>query len=244
MLKGEFYETTKSGKLIIERYVSSVEVYVKFLNTGNVRKATAQAIRQGNVNDPNKVSVFGKGAIGSGKYKSLLNGSKNPAYLVWYSMLSRCYNPKDKYYSIYGARGAEISKDWLVFQDFAEFYFNNYLEGTKLDKDIKVIGNTLYSRDTCLFVPESLNGVFISGVSNGVHYLEGRRKYQAIISKIDAPSGCKEFFSYEDARRAYLEAKQNKVDFLVGRHLKIGNITEEAAKYCSTFIERYLKEAC
>lgn len=31
---------------------------------------------------------------------------------IWYDMMSRCYNPKNKRYNCYGARGIEVHKPW------------------------------------------------------------------------------------------------------------------------------------
>ena len=52
----------------------------------------------------------------------------------------------------------------------AEWIENNYYEipGEKmcLDKDILCKGNKLYSRDTCIFVPERINNLFIKRDNN------------------------------------------------------------------------------
>lgn len=41
-----------------------------------------------------------------------------PEYGVWNTMKSRCLNPKNKKYSIYGGRGITITPRWMEFQNF------------------------------------------------------------------------------------------------------------------------------
>lgn len=46
--------------------------------------------------------------------------SKLPEYKVWKGMKKRCYNPNDKRYEHYGARGIVVADVWL--KDFPAFY--------------------------------------------------------------------------------------------------------------------------
>jgi hypothetical protein len=47
--------------------------------------------------------------------------SHTPVYTAWISMISRCYNPKDKKYKDYGGRGITVGERWREgFEAFLE----------------------------------------------------------------------------------------------------------------------------
>ena len=65
-----------------------------------------------------------------------------------------------------------VYEGWHNFQNFAKWYEDNYYEIEEeqmhLDKDILVKGNKVYSPDTCVFVPETINGLFVK--SNAITF--------------------------------------------------------------------------
>ena len=79
-------------------------------------------------------------------------------------MLRRCYDEKlHKKYPTY--IDCKVCEEWLNFQNFAKWYYNNYyeIENEKicLDKDILHKGNKIYSPDNCVFVPNNINVLFV-----------------------------------------------------------------------------------
>jgi len=40
------------------------------------------------------------------------------AYRTWQSMIKRCYNPNDKSYKYYGAKGIKVCETWGLFDNF------------------------------------------------------------------------------------------------------------------------------
>lgn len=46
--------------------------------------------------------------------------SKTPTYRSWEAMLSRCNNPNNNRYPIYGNRGIAVCERWLKFENFLE----------------------------------------------------------------------------------------------------------------------------
>ena len=133
--------------------------------------------------------IYGVGYNSGGVYKSRVGGIKTYAYTVWYDMIRRCYSkafhverPSHENCTVYHA--------WLDFQVFAEWYESQPFtgEGTQLDKDILVKGNSFYSPDTCLVVPKEINMLFVrnknksSGLPHGVRRVTNSEYYQVNVS--------------------------------------------------------------
>lgn len=77
----------------------------------------------------------------------------------YYSMIYRCYNPNNLYYSAYGGRGIKICDEWLndplSFQDWA--YNNGYEEGLTIDR---INNDGDYCPDNCQWVTPLYNSKF------------------------------------------------------------------------------------
>ena len=81
---------------------------------------------------------------------------KCPIYVIWGSMLSRCYSPKyhkenPTYLDCY------VSPAWLRFSEFRKWVVTQNWEGLVLDKDTLTLGNKVYSEDQCVFIGAALN---------------------------------------------------------------------------------------
>ena len=151
---GFVFKSNNCGQFIIEEYISSVEILVRFKKTGYKRRATAPAIRKGEVLDRLFPLLYNKGYMGEGPFTS-----KSRSYMRWASMLERCYNPKylEKHPTYVGCY---VDRSWLNFQTFSRWFEENYPKDGKnysLDKDIKIQGNKVYSEDTCVFVSQKDN---------------------------------------------------------------------------------------
>lgn len=79
-----------------------------------------------------------------------------PIYACWKDMIYRT-SGKNR---LVWYEECSVSKEWLRFSKFREWALPKFYEGLVLDKDILVKGNTLYSGDTCEFVPIYLNNLF------------------------------------------------------------------------------------
>ena len=108
--------------------------------------------------------MLGIGYIGEGKYKSKENGKNTRVYKTWKNMLQRCYDSKyheEKPTYI----NCSVSEEFHNFQNFGEWDEYNFyqIEGQQmcLDKDILVKHNKLYSPDTCIYVPKTINSLFV-----------------------------------------------------------------------------------
>lgn len=73
----------------------------------------------------------------------------------WHSMIKRCYNPNDKSYKYYGAKGVYVCDEWLLFSNYLKWFLDNYVEGFQIDKDLS--NSNCYSPNTCIFISQEDN---------------------------------------------------------------------------------------
>lgn len=210
------------SKMIIIRYRKAIDIDVYFpeynWTAENVQYGN---FKKGNVACPYERSIYGVGYLGEGKYKIWENGKQTKCYKVWYSMLQRCYDSKYKEKHLTYI-DCEVCEEWLNFQNFAEWYYNNYyeVEGERmhLDKDILVKGNKIYSPETCIFVPERINTLFTKCNKSRGNCLIGTSlfkngKYVAHCSLIDSETGKSKYEHlgyYETQEEAYEVYKRYK----------------------------------
>lgn len=75
------------------------------------------------------------------KHGMTRNATPTDIYNVWRNMKYRCYNPKAKYWHVYGGRGISVCERWLnSFESFWEDMKSGYKKGLTLDR-INVNGN-------------------------------------------------------------------------------------------------------
>ena len=162
---GEERVNNFGSKMIIKDYRGCMDIDVYFPEYNwTFKHATYQSFKNGKIKCPYEPRYYGVGYIGEGKYKMSENGKNTDEYDIWYHMLMRCYDPKyQEKHTTY--RGCKVEDYLLNFQHMCEWLENNYYEipGEKmcLDKDILCKGNKIYSRETCIFVPQKINTLFI-----------------------------------------------------------------------------------
>lgn len=106
-------------------------------------------------------------------------------YRKWLNMMEQCYNTNAPNYKWYGALGVTVEEYFHDYQQFAEWYEANKVDGCQMDKDIlcKELGiePSIYARHTIKFIPASDNlkqqahdWVFLSPEGNvtEIHNLE------------------------------------------------------------------------
>ena len=161
---GEEGYNNLGSKMIIKEYRSAKDIDVYFPEYNWVFEHTQySAFKRGNIKCPYEPRYYGKGYLGEGKYKMSENGKHTYEYLIWHSMLMRCYDPKlHERNPTY--KGCKVEDYLLNFQNMGEWIEDNYYEipGEQmcLDKDILYKGNKVYSRETCIFVPKRINNLF------------------------------------------------------------------------------------
>lgn len=176
------------------------------------------------VNDKMNNTVYGIGHFGYGKY---IKGEKS--YSRWSNMLKRCYS-KEFHKENKSYIGCYVCDEWLNYQNFAKWFYDNYVEEYHLDKDLKIYGNKLYSPDTCIFVPRSINNFF------------WKKKYKELPNGVvKAGVGYSSSIKYKirylinDAMNDYWNDKHHATKMLIDKNYKFKMIIEN-------YFENYFNE--
>lgn len=190
---GQIVVNKQGEKMKIIEYRNAKDVDIQFLDTNNIvyHQYYGNFVR-GTTVDKFLPTVFDHGIVGNEIIQK--NGVYTDEYLYWSGMLKRCYNEVDlANYPTY--KKCEVEKEWFYLSNFTEWFNDNYYkcgyEKMCLDKDILYKNNTLYSKDTCVFVPERINILFTKTNAKrgeypiGVTYKKKNRKFAAQISKLD-----------------------------------------------------------
>lgn len=162
-LRGGFYEKEKlkyqkerlnTKHNMLQGYVAEVIEYEDsknctiIIDDGTILKnVNYNNLKTGRLSNPNHRTINGIGYIGVGTYNST-----HKSYPVWAGVVRRL--KKDNY----------VCEEWKCFQNFAEWYANKfkneYMKGWRLDKDILVKDNKIYSPETCCLIPPNLVKIF------------------------------------------------------------------------------------
>ena len=88
-----------------------------------------------------------------------LNGKMTKEYDLWHAMLKRCYSKSvhEKQPTYIGCSVSDTFKYYHLFHAWCQTQIGFGKEGYQLDKDLLIKSNKLYSEDTCVFIPKSLN---------------------------------------------------------------------------------------
>lgn len=145
-------------------------------------------------------------------------------------MLTRCYS--DKYIKNQNYIDCYVCDEWKNYQNFAKWYSEHKYalskdDSLELDKDIKVIGNKIYSPDTCLLLPHRLNTIVLDRKNDRGNYALGVQKIKsgAYIASCNGVNGEKiylgRFESEEEASNSYNIAKKKIIEIVVKQYKNI-----------------------
>lgn len=206
--------TGKYGDFTITTYKSGSKIKVTFLETNYSKYTSAKSVSDGTVKDPYFKNIFGVGCVG--ETPTSVSGKVKRSYHNWRDMIKRCYSPAaSKTDPTY--KDVTVCSDWLCFSEYEKWYEDNYVVGWELDKDLTVVGNKLYSPDTCVFVPVRINNLI--GNKNlvrktlpvGVSYHRRDKIYNAKcnVGKVLVHLG--DYDCPEEARRVYVSYKSKHI---------------------------------
>ena len=185
--EGEINYNNFGSKMILIEYRGWEDVDILFPEYNNYiyKNGYYNKFKDGGIKCPLEKNVFNIGYIGVGKYSHKLYPN---IYKIWEDMMKRCYS-KNFHKKRPTYVDCEVCEEWHNFQNFAKWYEENYyeIEGQKmhLDKDILFKGNKIYSPQTCIFVPQRINVLFVKRNSLrgdlpvGVFWNKKNKKFQA-----------------------------------------------------------------
>lgn len=219
----------KFGSLMkIIEYQNCNNMIVQFEN-GYKTQTKYITFQKGEIKNPYDKIVYGVGYLGEGNYKMSKNGKQTKQYDKWHGMLRRCYDIKSSVKSP-TYKDCTVCEEWHNFQNFAKWYDENYYEveyeKMHLDKDILIKGNKIYSPNTCVFVPQNINTLFIKcdasrGYSPiGVSYKKKTNNYKVTVSQGVTNSGkhIGTFINENDAFEAYKKEKEKLIKNIADKY--------------------------
>ena len=213
---GEKYTTNEGYEVEIIEYFNFRNCTIKFKDNFNIviNNIDLGNLKKGKVKNPYHPSIFNIGYSGIGRHSKYKNYKESVVYTTWCNLIRRVHSEKSL---LKNPTYKEISlcEEWYNFQNFGDWFEDNYnpetMQGWELDKDILVKGNKIYSPETCCFVPQEINKLFIKSNKSRGEYPIGVHKTK---NKFLAQSYSKNkrylgsFNSVEEAFQAYKIAKK------------------------------------
>lgn len=207
---GTEYTNNQGSVFLIERYNRAIDIDIRFVDGGHRKKVTAGQIKKGAIQNPFHRVSSGVGYMGHGKFNTM-NSPRSSQ--VWRGILHRCYDENRAEKFIKNYEGCTVHDDWHNFQNFAEWYEGNYVEGYEVDKDLLFLGNKVYSKETCILVPQWLN-VFTASAKSirgdcpvGVSERKGKGDFESYCNFEGKRIHLGVFSSKESAHKAWMEKK-------------------------------------
>ena len=183
-----------------------IEFQNKYKNTSIVKY---QHFKRGKIKDSFYPNVLNVGFIGN--TKSCKNGIEKYSYNSWINMLTRCYSHKERYKAYFDCH---VCDEWLCYENFEKWFDENcWLNNLRLDKDILVKGNKVYSPETCVLVTNEINVLFCKANSIrgnlpiGVRWDKERNKY---VSQCYIKGKGKNLGYYKNSTYAFNKYKEIK----------------------------------
>jgi hypothetical protein len=148
-------------------------------------------------------------------------------------MIQRCYDPYTiNKYSTY--QDVIVCKEWLNFQNFAEWFHKNYYElvdeGVQLDKDLIKRNNKIYCPEYCSFVPKSINTLVVKSDKArgkypvGVYFDKQSNKYKSQIVINRKKKNLGRFATSLKAFQSYKVEKEKQIKIITNKYKEVLDI--------------------
>ena len=219
--QGEVWTNNDGETLHIIEYNGVNDCTIRFGDGTILKNIQYHNIISGGVKNNNRKSVFDIGYIGYGAYKASVNGKHTKCYSIWRGMLQRCYYKYRELNVSY--EYVTVCEEWHNFQNFAQWFEENYVEGWELDKDLLSIDKKIYSPSSCCFIPKEIN-CLIKEQKETTGTVKVKDKYKSQIGKNKIHNHIGTFDSLEDANKAYKEEKKKYILSVAEQYKKQLNI--------------------
>lgn len=227
---GDKFTTNEGYTVVVTSYENAHKVKIEYEN-GYSRFCSSSDIRKGKVKNYYHPSVYGVGFLGEGNHRASIGRKHTEAYKTWKSMLRRCYSD-DYQIEKPSYIGCSVDPEWHNFQNFADWFYSNYVEGWSLDKDILHAGNKIYSKSTAVFVPRHVNSQVVDqAVQRGLYPVGVTRNYNKYHAKIrvDMESVLVGIYkTQEEAQAAYSAAKREEIKRVISLYPQLTEETKRA----------------
>ena len=217
---GEVGYNNNGERMTIVRYGNAKDIDVRFEDGVIVEHRTYKNFKVGKIKNLFFPSVYGVGYFGIGEFKSIdENGKQTKCYNTWKNIHERCYDPK--YHEKEPTyKNCKVCEEWNNYQIYAKWHNENYYEvgneRMELDKDILKKGNKVYSPNTCVFVPQSINVLFTKCNSERgdlpIGVSKHGNKFRARLNKGNGKLMC--LGTYDTPEEAFLAYKKAKEDYI------------------------------
>lgn len=181
---------------------------------------------RGSMKSPYSKSVCSIGYLG-GNFTDIAH---MPSYKMWNNMINRCYNTRTDRRRDINYLECSVDEEWHSFYNFNKWFeeeIKKYKSNEKmcLDKDLLVKNNKVYSKETCVLIPDRVNifltkttfkrgdypiGVYKKGYKFRAQccdpFKERRRMLGLFKNPIDA------FLCYKETKEQYAKELANYYD--------------------------------
>lgn len=169
---------------------------------------------------------------------STRNGNKKDvAYQAWKSMIERCYSEKYKKRQQSYAN-CKVCEEWKFFSNFKRWFSdpkNGYIEGYQLDKDLLVLGNKIYSPETCCFLPREINSALqVSRIKDNNGIKKCKKGYAVHVSMYNKKYYIGNFKTEDEAIKEYKKAKRDYIIELADKYYTYRKITKKVYNALNT----------
>jgi len=218
---GEKHITNEGYEIEIIEYFTNKDCTIEFKDGFRIYKTRYEHIKSGSIKNPYHKSVFNIGYLGEGEYTAYSNGDFSLSYKCWKNLLKRCYKGSQSHPSY---NEVFVDEHWHNYQNFSKWFYKNYkdyMQRWQLDKDILFKSNKIYSPETCCFVPQEINLLFINRANfrgdNLIGVVKDKNKYVAkfckngsniIIGRFNIE--IEAFQAYKTAKESYIKEVANK----------------------------------